>query len=230
MIGVFDSGAGGAYCARLLAGLLPQADIVFYADRENAPYGTKSEAELRSLLLSDVEKLRSFGAERIFAACGTAGSVMLNSPEEPTFDGIANVLVPTAKAATEATQNGYIGVIATARTASSGIYGKLIRALCPACQVMEIPAQPLVSLAETPPCLRNPDDVRTAAEKIRAEFGEFEPDTLILGCTHFSCLKRALADTFSVRRMIGCAEEGTRAFAASLGEREKHGSGRLIFL
>ena len=49
MIGVFDSGVGGICAFRRVRELLPREDIVYLADRKNAPYGTKSEDEIKGL-------------------------------------------------------------------------------------------------------------------------------------------------------------------------------------
>ena len=53
MIGIFDSGVGGLTALRELRKLAPSADIVYLADRKNAPYGTKSECELIKRMRAD---------------------------------------------------------------------------------------------------------------------------------------------------------------------------------
>ena len=75
MIGIFDSGAGGITVARELRRLVPLSDLCFFADRKNAPYGTKSEKELIPLVKRDAEILYDMGAERIIMACCTASTV-----------------------------------------------------------------------------------------------------------------------------------------------------------
>ena len=49
MIGIFDSGVGGLTALSELRRLLPRTDMIYLADREHAPFGTKSEEESLSL-------------------------------------------------------------------------------------------------------------------------------------------------------------------------------------
>ena len=74
MLGVFDSGVGGLAALRELRRLLPFEDMIYLADKENAPYGTKTEDELVALVREDVKRLRELGAEKILMACCTAST------------------------------------------------------------------------------------------------------------------------------------------------------------
>ena len=49
MTGVFDSGSGGLFALSELRRLMPREDLVFLADRKNAPYGTKEKDEILRL-------------------------------------------------------------------------------------------------------------------------------------------------------------------------------------
>ena len=46
MIGLFDSGCGGLTVLRAIRARAPQADIVYFGDIGNAPYGPKTPEEL----------------------------------------------------------------------------------------------------------------------------------------------------------------------------------------
>jgi len=43
-IGIFDSGLGGLSIARSIRDILPDEDIVYFADSKYSPYGSKSKA------------------------------------------------------------------------------------------------------------------------------------------------------------------------------------------
>ena len=75
MIGVFDSGNGGLITVEKIRELSADADICFLADRENAPYGTKSKNEIISLSKRNIKRLRDAGADKILIACCTASAV-----------------------------------------------------------------------------------------------------------------------------------------------------------
>jgi glutamate racemase len=49
MIGVFDSGSGGLTVLNEIRARMPRADIVYFGDIKNAPYGVKSTEELAKL-------------------------------------------------------------------------------------------------------------------------------------------------------------------------------------
>ena len=51
-IGIFDSGVGGISVLKALKKELPHEDFLFYGDQKNAPYGEKTEEEVRALSLS----------------------------------------------------------------------------------------------------------------------------------------------------------------------------------
>ena len=98
MIGVFDSGVGGMTAFDELRRLLPCEDMVYLADRSNAPYGTKSERELVFLVREDIRRLRELGCEKILVACCTASTVVsLLSEAERRI--CTPIILPTARAA-----------------------------------------------------------------------------------------------------------------------------------
>ena len=53
-IGIFDSGLGGLSVLKRLRQELPAEDFLFYGDQKNAPYGEKTEEEVRALSLDAV--------------------------------------------------------------------------------------------------------------------------------------------------------------------------------
>jgi len=72
LLAFLDSGIGGLTVARSLQALRPDADILYLADRVNAPYGTKSEAALLSVLERAIRALLARGADCVVLACITA--------------------------------------------------------------------------------------------------------------------------------------------------------------
>lgn len=220
MIGVCDSGEGGLVAVEELRRLAPEADICFFADRENSPYGTKTAGELLSLLRADVRRLKEAGADEVLIACCTASTVFdrLDPPERV---GVYPIITPTAKRASEQTKNGRIGVLATEATVSSHAFRREILRLCPSAQVTEIAAQRFVDYVE---CGRvNREDVRRTVEGLLDK----NIDTLILGCTHFPRLSGIISEYAGNITLINSAAEGAKEIA-------KHaclsGNGATIYL
>ena len=58
-IAVFDSGLGGMSLLAELIQLLPNENFLYFGDTANAPYGTKSAEEVKSLTVKNFEYLLS---------------------------------------------------------------------------------------------------------------------------------------------------------------------------
>ncbi len=225
MIGIFDSGVGGLTAYREAVRLLPRADILYLADRRNAPYGTKEKDELLELVRRDIYRLRSLGAKKILVACCTASTVCPFLRKEE-LDGVIPIVNPTARIA--ARQSEKIAVIATSYTASSGEFGKQIRSLSPLASVTEIEAGRLVGLVENGARDGRLDNraakyLDSLAEKIR----ESGADTLIFGCTHFTHVEGELKRRLPGLTMLHPSRIGAEELASlSAGE---VGTGRRIY-
>jgi deoxyribodipyrimidine photolyase len=72
MIGIFDSGLGGLSVLAAIARALPQADLLYFADTANVPYGDKSDAFIRERVLAIGKHLVAQGCSLIVVACNTA--------------------------------------------------------------------------------------------------------------------------------------------------------------
>ena len=59
-IGVFDSGVGGISVLADLVHQLPDEQYVYFGDSVNAPYGVRSNEEVKRLSLNAVEYLLNF--------------------------------------------------------------------------------------------------------------------------------------------------------------------------
>ncbi|HEY0010287.1 MAG TPA: aspartate/glutamate racemase family protein [Candidatus Paceibacterota bacterium] len=74
MIGIFDSGLGGLTVLKPLRELLPRADITYFGDIRNAPYGNRSHEELTRLTVDAIRLLRAHGATGIVSACNSVSA------------------------------------------------------------------------------------------------------------------------------------------------------------
>jgi glutamate racemase len=189
LLGVFDSGLGGLTVVRRLRELLPQHDLLFFADQANVPYGDRTPGELHEFTVANLALLNAAGARAIVMACNTscATAAELGWPhsEVPILD-----LIESAAVAVREARFARIGVVATAATAKSGAYAQTIAAFAPGTHVVEVAAPALVPLVEAgevhgpraaaavhEACARLPHDV----------------DAVILGCTHYPLLQAHFA-------------------------------------
>ncbi len=224
MIGVFDSGVGGFCALRELQRLLPSEDIVYLADRKNAPYGTKSQEEIIALTQADIKRLRDYQVNKILIACCTASSVHEFLDKEEREISLP-IIRPAAQMAAEGRR---IAVIATERTVSSAVFSREISKISDA-KVVEFPTQRLVTLVEGG-C--RDGRINTECERELCRIAELtadaEADTLILGCTHFSHLEGELQKRCNVKT-VSPAREGAAALTRII--KKSHGEGgRIIYI
>ena len=195
MIGVFDSGAGGIISYREIRKSQPRADLIYLADRKNAPFGTKGAEEILNLTTNGLTRLRELGAEKILIACCSASTLYDRLPSE-----LKKLSIPIIRpAARECCGSRSVVVIATEHTARCGAFRLEIAKFSDA-SVKEIPMQSLVHSIEWG------EDTKIYTNKIK-EYCR-EADTLILGCTHFSHRFDALKDVLPKVKIISPAHIG----------------------
>lgn len=225
MIGIFDSGAGGLFALAELRRLNPTADIVYFADRKNAPYGTKKRDELIELVVADIDKLARFGCERILMACCTASTVYDFLPEEHRRVSVP-IIEPTAKEAVKKSKNKKVGILSTEATEKSMAFVEKIRKYEPMAATVSASAPELVSLAESGERdSRLSKDGLLKLENCVSVFRESGIDTLILGCTHFAYFENKIKDILHLNT-VNSASVGARV----MSEFAKEGEGKTVFL
>jgi len=215
MVGIFDSGVGGEAALSELRMLRPSADVCFLADRENAPYGTKSPSELVRLVSADLERLYSKGASPVLIACCTASTVFHLLPKELRVNAIP-IIHRVAEAAVMASASKRIGVISTEATYKSGAFVDSIERLCGCAHVVSCHSGELVSLAEAGYSDENMnsecrDKIRSALSPLCTE----AIDTVILGCTHFARFDKTIEEILCVRT-VNSARIGAAALASMI--------------
>ncbi len=184
-IGIFDSGLGGLTALKELRSLMPGEDLVYFGDTGRVPYGTRSVETLRRFAMENIRFLKSHNVKMIVAACGTISSIMTDEMEQALDLPFTGVVKAAAKAACRATKTGRIGVIGTSATVQSGSYARIIGAERLDAQVFAHPCPLFVPLVENGYIDRDNEVTNLVAKDYLAPFEEEQPDTLILGCTHY---------------------------------------------
>lgn len=191
-IGIFDSGLGGLTVAREIIRRLPGENIVYFGDTGRIPYGTKSPDTIKKYARQAERFLLQKHVKLIVAACGTVSSVAADTALELPVPFV-EVVSHSVDAAIKATKNKRIGVLATAATVRSGSHKRRILELMPEATVIENSGTLLVSLVEEG--WYEPEDivVRETVRRYVQPMMDAGVDTLILGCTHFPVVARAIA-------------------------------------
>ena len=192
-IGVFDSGLGGLTAVSEIMRLLPGEEIVYFGDTARVPYGTRSKDTIMRYVREDIDFLKTFNIKAVIMACGTASSVSLPQIGEEYDIPIIGVVKPASIAATRATRNDKIGIIGTPATIKSRSYEREILTLSPRAELHTAACPLFVPLVENG--RTDPDDVVlfTMVEEYLTPIKNAGVDTLIMGCTHYPIIERAIA-------------------------------------
>jgi glutamate racemase len=208
-IGVFDSGVGGLTVAREVFKLLPREDVVYFGDVGRSPYGGRSKEIITQFTRQDVAFLIEQKVKFVICACNTASSVALDDVSKNYSVTMVGVIEPGARAATETTKSGRIGVIGTVATISSNAYARTIHDIDPDIKVFSLACPLFVPLAEEG--YIDKEATYLIARDYLKTMQDVEVDTLILGCTHYPLLKQVIADVMGDKvTLIDSGEETAR--------------------
>ena len=225
---MFDSGVGGLTVLREIVRRLPYESTVYLGDNERAPYGTRSDDEVRRFSIEALDALVARDVKALVVACNTSTSVALTDFRRRYDLPVLGVVRPGAAAAALATRNRRVGVIATPATVRSRAYFNAIKDENPAIEVYEHATPDLVPLVEAGRLEGDEvhEIVRRSLEPLLGEVnggGEFvfprpasaRIDTLLLGCTHYPLLTVLLREC--VGETVAIVDSAT-ATASSLSE------------
>ena len=228
MTGIFDSGVGGLTALREYRRICPSADICYFADRKNAPYGNKSREELMRLVGRDIEIMKRHGAEKILVACCTASAVLADM-KEGADGSVYEIITPTVREALSLTDGGRIGYISTAYTKGSFEFENRIYKIDHQLRVYGTVASEIVGMAERGECDENlSSESLRIIERILAPLLRQRVDTVILACTHFTYFEKTVGDILGAKT-VSAAYAGARAVAHSCGK-SSHGEGRTVYI
>ncbi len=215
-IGIFDSGVGGLTVQRALLEAVPAASTVYLGDTARVPYGTKSAATVTQYSLKNARFLARHGIDLLVVACNTASAVALPALRAELAVPVVGVVEPGARAAARVSRSGRIGVIGTQGTVASGAYQAAIRRERPGAEVVARACPLFVPLAEEG--WTDPEDeiVRGVVRRYLAPLREAAIDTLVLGCTHYPLLERAIAAELPGIALVDSARAIAAEVAAGL--------------
>ena len=191
-IGVFDSGLGGLTAVKEIMKEMPGQPIIYFGDTGRVPYGTRGRETIIKYVKGDIRFLKSFEVKAIVVACGTASSVALPEIKGEEDIPIIGVIDATAKKAISVTKNKKIGIIGTPGTIKSGAYEKYIKEAAADVQTISNACPLFVPLVENG-YFEN-EATKLIIKDYLTEIKEFGVDTLILGCTHYPLLKKAIKE------------------------------------
>ncbi len=206
-IAVIDSGVGGISVLRELRKLLPHEDFLYFGDIKNAPYGRKSRDEVLTLTRNNLEALKAHGIKALVIACNTATSAAARilREENPALPIIG--IEPAVKPASHLSDHPRVLVMATTLTLKEEKFKSLVSRFSEEGEFIPLPCPGLVELIEKGDT--ESPEILTYLEAIFAPYQNQKIDGIVLGCTHYPHVKKAISRFFPPTVAILDGGEGT---------------------
>lgn len=184
-VGVFDSGRGGRYVAESLTEILPGLRLSVFSDEKNIPYGRKTPAGMLACAKPFMDHFNALEVDAVVMACNTCFT-NLEADLRELLDSPLLGFEPALKEAVAASQSRTVVVCATQGTLESRRWREMKAAQPGDLTIIDIDCSDWVALVESGEIGEKQlkPVVRTAVEA--------GADSLVLGCTHYHCLKRQL--------------------------------------
>ncbi len=216
-VGIFDSGVGGLTVCKAIRDLLPSENILYFGDTLRFPYGTRSIDTVIRYSREITDYLVGRGVKMVVVACNTSSAAALEILRAEYPLPVVGVIEAGARAACARASSGTVGVIATRATVNSGSYVREIQRIAPEMKVVQQHATLFVSLTEEG--WIDDEITRLTARRYLQEMYNGGVRTLILGCTHFPLLKKAIADVYPDMDLIDTGIEIAREVRSILYEK-----------
>lgn len=202
-IGVFDSGLGGLTVVKELKKCLPNEKIVYFGDTARVPYGNKSKDVILRYSREIAKFLKDKDVKMIVIACNTASAFALKELQDELEIPVVGVIEAGARLAAKESEN--IGIIGTKGTVSSKAYYNAIKKISVSANVYQKACPLFVPLIE-----EGMADDPITEEVIKKYLNEIDQmiDSLVLGCTHYPILTKAINKVTKGKiKLINPAEE-----------------------
>ena len=206
-IAVFDSGVGGVSVLRELRKALPNENFYYFGDSANAPYGRKSTEQVRALTLAAAKKLLvDLDCKALVVACNTATAAAIGDLRAQYPDRIIIGIEPAMKLACDRYPGGNIGVMATDVTLKEKKLALLLERVKASCIIWRLPSPGVVELVEA-----GKADSPEMVALLETELGHLKGqlDALVLGCTHYPFITKAIRAVLGDRVDLVHGGEGT---------------------
>lgn len=201
---VFDSGLGSLSIIKPIQKIC-KADIIYYADQMNYPYGNKSQAQLDSIIKKTLKILQDQFSPDVIVMASNTPSLILNLPNSKVIG-----IKPPLREAIKISKSKKIGILGTKSAIRSKGLSKYIQEnnFLNSFKFIKIDGSELVDLVESAKFLTNKKFCKKIIKKILCNvISKNSIDTVTLSSTHLPFLKSLLEEEFPNVQFIdpGCS-------------------------
>ena len=186
-IGVFDSGIGGISVLARLRENFPYFDYFYHGDNLNAPYGNKTEEQLKALADKNIKILLEYNVQIIVVACNTV-STTCEKYLRKKYKGVTFCFVKP-KITKEMIKNGRCKVFCTKKTAENLKKSKIYYSKKDKIEVISCPN--LVNKIENGFLKENQDFLKGENLGTNQNIA-----SIYLGCTHYPLILEYFREKF----------------------------------
>jgi glutamate racemase len=186
VVGIFDSGVGGMSVLAEIRKQMPTLDVVYVGDNARAPYGNRTEDEVRTFTKEILLFLQKKGCTHFVSACNSISALVT---EEILHElGIktsqyVDMVQPTKKYVANA-HIGRLVVLATVLTTKSRVYETHLSPL-----VLEYVGVGNPDLARQIEFNEPQTEIQKTIRLFLDTQKEESPSTLLLSCTHYPLVR-----------------------------------------
>lgn len=215
---VFDSGFGSLSVIKQIRKMM-KAQIIYFADQKNFPYGKKSISLLRKIITHTINSLQKEFEPDVIVVGSNTPSILLGGYKSSRIIGV----YPPLKEASQRTKTWSIAILSTQNVVKSKALDEFIRKNVPKkVNVLKINASPLVELVESGKFIENnrfcKNKIKSLLEK---KFLDNNIDVVTLSSTHLPFLLPLLQQIFPKISFLDPAENVVKKIMKKHKSRER---------
>lgn len=189
-IGVMDSGVGGLTVLKQLLQVCPNEDYLYFGDTKNLPYGEKSKEELIEIAKKVFDFFKEKNVKAVIMACNTTSATVYDELKDHYDFKIYPLIQLVSKCLTQDKDLKRVAIMATQATVNSHKYKTELQKINSEIKVFEQACPLLVPIVEQK--LKNYDEKEIITDYLK-DVLSFNPQKIILGCTHYPYLLNSFA-------------------------------------
>jgi glutamate racemase len=189
-IGIFDSGIGGFTVFSQIAKILPNENIIYFADNKNNPFGDKSTEEILAINDNIINYFLKCKVKLIVIACNTSSALAIDHNKINYDVPFIDMLNDGLSFFKDISHRLKLGIIATQATVNSKSYLRILSKYNSLLQVTQLATPELVPLIEA----GNEEGIKKSLTKYMQHFQEI--DSLLYGCSHYPHIDKFVKELY----------------------------------
>ncbi|MDQ3868433.1 MAG: glutamate racemase [Thermoproteota archaeon] len=232
-VAIFDSGVGSLSIIQELKKEIPHENLLYFADKAHFPYGNKSPAQLRDIILNTIKYLERYKPKLIVIASNTPSMSILDEIRRLVNTPLIGVR-PPLKEACQLTKKKHIGIMGTKPTIISNELENQIRREVPQkILVTKFNASSIIELIENGTYISDERKTFNTIIKVLGYEVDKEIDVITLSSTHLPFVRPYLNSLLPTVKFIDSAKIAAKEVKKYLSFNrmlKKTGSSRLQIL